>query len=85
MILDAAIEDQPKCARAHYYKGLILMQRGEEAIAKLAFRGALEADRHFTDAERQLRAIDLKAKAAKQAEEPPKRKSGFRGLFGRKD
>jgi tetratricopeptide (TPR) repeat protein len=84
-VLAEAIENQPKCARAHYYHGLILLQRKDEAAATASFRSALQADRHFTDAERQLRAINLRKKAAQQAQaEEPKKKGGLRGLFGKK-
>lgn len=82
-VLAAAVAEQPKCARAHYYRALILLGREDEAGARVGLRAALEANPRFTDAERQLRALDLRRKAT-APETDPKRKSGLRGLFGRK-
>ena len=84
-IFERAIEDAPKCARIQYYKGLVLMHRKDEPGAQVAFRAALEADRYFTDAERQLRAIMLRKKTAEAEASTQKKKGGLRGLFGRKD
>ncbi len=83
-VLATAVEDQPKCARAHYYRGLILLQQRDEDGAKACFVSALQADGHFTDAERQLRAIKLRKKNASTPAEESKKKGGLRGLFGRK-
>lgn len=85
-VLAVTVEDQPMCARAHYYRGLVLLQAHQEELAKVSFADALKADRHFTDAERQLRAMKLNKKAvAQQQRDDNKKKSGIRGLFGRKD
>jgi tetratricopeptide (TPR) repeat protein len=85
-ILARAVDEQPKCARAHFYRGLVFLQQRQESAATRSFEDALKADRRFTDAERQLRALQLKKRAATEEREPAaKKKGGLRGLFTRKD
>lgn len=84
--LATVIEAAPKCARAHYYRGMVLMGMNNEALAKAAFHAALEADKRFVDAERQIRAIRLRKKGDKAK---PDTQSGsisdsLRGWFTKK-
>ena len=58
--LRAALSQQPRCARAHYYLGLLHLQTGEDESALAAFTLALEIEPEMLDAKRQLHAIELR-------------------------
>jgi curved DNA-binding protein CbpA len=77
--LTALIAEAPACARAHYFKGLLLLGLDDSAGAKASFARAHELDPRNIDAERQLRAIKLRERGA--ASEDKKRGFGLRGLF----
>jgi tetratricopeptide (TPR) repeat protein len=77
--LTALITEAPACARAHYFKGLLLLGLDDSAAAKASFARAHELDPRNIDAERQLRAIKLRERGA--ANEDKKRGFGLRGLF----
>ncbi|TPV93136.1 MAG: tetratricopeptide repeat protein [Myxococcales bacterium FL481] len=82
--LEAAVTEQPKCARAHYYLGLARLAAGLEKLALTSFEAAHACDAKLIDAERQARAIRLKQKNRGRVNET-KRGFGLRGLFGRKE
>jgi len=83
-ILAGIVEDQPKCARAHYFRGLVLLAIQNDNLALGCFQAAFEADPLMIDAERQARAIKSR-KAAERAKQAADKKSfGLKGLFGKK-
>jgi len=67
--LRAALVQQPRCARAHYYLGLLHLQTGEDESALAAFTQALESEPEMLDAKRQIHAIELRRKSPT---EPPR-------------
>jgi len=69
--LRAALAQQPRCARAHYYLGLLHLQTGEDESALAAFASALEIEPEMLDARRQVHAIELRRKSPP---EPPRRR-----------
>lgn len=79
----AAVDEQPRCGRAHYYLGLTRLSAGQDKLALASFEAAFEADPKLIDAERQARAIRLNSKNRSKTSEP-KKSFGLRGLFGRK-
>lgn len=89
--LSTLLEQTPNCARAYYFKGLLQVGLDDTGAAKHSFVKALELDRRNIDAERQLRAINLrergpssaKAKAEAKAKDEKKRGFGLRSLFKR--
>ena len=84
--ITAILDDQPKCARAHFYRGMVLLHTKNESAAKLAFQSALGADRRMTEAQQQLHAIKIRQRERnKESEKPPDKKGlSLKGLFGRK-
>ena len=85
--LAKVIEDAPMASKPHYYTGLIKSALGDLAGARESLKKALELDRRNTDAERHLRAVTIKMKAAKKAAAEPEKKSigdSLRGLFSKK-
>lgn len=67
--LRAALSQQPRCARAHYYLGLLHLQTGEDESALAAFTLALEVEPEMLDAKRQVHAIELRRNSPP---EPPR-------------
>lgn len=67
--LHAALVQQPRCARAHYYLGLLHLHTGEDEAALAAFTSALEIEPEMLDAKRQVHAIELRRKSPP---EPPR-------------
>jgi curved DNA-binding protein CbpA len=80
--LDQLLEAAPNCARALYFKGLLELGIGDTTAAKQSFAMAHRLDPRNIDAERQLRAIKLRERAARPSK-PDDKKRGFnlRGLF----
>jgi hypothetical protein len=70
--LDKVVTETPNCARAHYFKGLLELGRENLAIAKLCFATAHKLDPRNIDAERQLRAIRMRERAAAPPKPDPK-------------
>ncbi|MBL9099926.1 MAG: DnaJ domain-containing protein [Myxococcales bacterium] len=68
------LKTHPRCARAHYYLGLLHVHAGEDEAALAAFAAALEQEPEMIDAKRQVHAIELRRKPP---QDPPRR-----GLFG---
>lgn len=68
--LRAAIVQQPRCARAHYYLGLLHLHTGEDEAALAAFADALAIEPQMLDARRQVHAIELRRK--NPPPEPPR-------------
>ena len=69
--LRVALAQQPRCARAHYYLGLLHLHTGEDESALAAFADALEVEPEMLDARRQIHAIELRRKSPA---EPPRRR-----------
>lgn len=67
---------QPRCARAHYYLGLLHLHAGEDDAALAAFAAALEHEPEMIDAKRQVHAIELRRKSP---QDPPRRGRLFGG------
>ena len=67
--LRAALVQQPRCARAHYYLGLLHLHTGEDEAALAAFASALEIEPEMLDAKRQVHAFELRRKSPP---EPPR-------------
>lgn len=72
--IDLVLQDAPNLARAHYFRGMIHLQQGNERRALQSLNAAHEADPKLVDAERQARAI-----MARRTPDKKKKK----GLFGR--
>lgn len=82
--LRTIIEGSPANAKPHYYLGMILLSH-QPTAAKAAFKAALKADRRFVDAERQLRALEIKARQnAPSKDDEKKGPFGLGKFFGRK-
>jgi curved DNA-binding protein CbpA len=61
--VDRALAIEPKHDRAQYYKGMILTRAGKDAEAAVAFRKALELNPKNTDAQREVRLLDMRGKS----------------------
>jgi hypothetical protein len=81
--LARVVELAPACSRAYYFSGMIHLQLDESEPAKQRFIEALRADARNVDAERQLRGLKIKERAAGPSESD-KKGFGLRGLFGKK-
>lgn len=79
------VEIAPGCSRAFYFAGMIHLQLDETDAAKQRFMDALRSDPRNVDAERQLRGLKIKERAAGPAPTEPakddKKGFGLRGLF----
>lgn len=84
--LEKLIADQPMCARAYYLCALIQLGIEDLGGAKRNFAKAHELDPRNIDAERQLRAIRMRAappaSAPSNKDDRDKKKPGFAGLRG---
>ncbi|MGB1699882.1 MAG: J domain-containing protein, partial [Nannocystaceae bacterium] len=91
-ILQTIVEDTPTCANAFYYMGLIFIHQNDVTNAKVALNSALSHNPRLTDAERQLRALQIRSRSAsagpatKASPQSTKteKSGGLRGLFGKK-
>jgi tetratricopeptide (TPR) repeat protein len=91
-ILQTIVEDTPTCANAYYYMGLIYIHSGDNTNAKVALNAALTHNPRLTDAERQLRALQIRSRSASnpssrpsaESSDKPEKVGGLRGLFGKK-
>jgi tetratricopeptide (TPR) repeat protein len=79
--LAQVIEQAPRIARAHYFLGFVLADQGRARAAVQSFRTASQLDPRLIDAERQARAIELRARSSAHAAASSAR-SGLKGLFG---
>jgi curved DNA-binding protein CbpA len=79
--LDAILHQWPNTARAHYFRGFVLMALGHDPIAIECFKQAHALEPRLIDAQRQARALAAKTNAASQ---PKGKRTGLRGLFGKK-
>lgn len=83
--LRAIVDEYPNIADPHYYRGFALVTLGHIDDAIDQFELAYKLDTRKIDAERQARALRLRKKAEREARKnPPPKKSGLRGLFGKK-
>jgi len=75
-------EEQPKCARAFYFQGLLYLGLDNSGAAKANFTKAHQLDPRNIDAERQLRAIRLREHGPSKPKKSKSdnKKSGFGGL-----
>jgi tetratricopeptide (TPR) repeat protein len=78
--LGKVIAQAPRIARAHYFLGFVLADQGRRAAAVESFRNAGQLDPRLIDAERQARAIELRAGGPSPA--APSKRGGLKGLFG---
>ncbi len=76
--LRSVLARQPRCARAHYFLGLLYTHASDDQAALAAFTSALEIEPEMLDAKRQIHAIELR-QSTPPAEDP--RRSG---LFSRR-
>lgn len=84
LMLRTITEDSPANPKPHYYLGMVLLAH-QPTAAKAAFKAALKADRRFVDAERQLRALEIKARQNAPAQSDEKKGPfGLGKFFGRK-
>ncbi len=58
--LRGVLARQPRCARAHYYLGLLYVQVRDDETALAAFTSALAVEPEMVDAKRQIHAIELR-------------------------
>jgi len=72
--LERAIKLSPRCARAHYYLGMVLKQQGDVERALASFQRAAQLDERLAEAQSEMRV--LAARERKSAD-------GRRGLFDR--
>jgi tetratricopeptide (TPR) repeat protein len=79
--LAKVIEAAPRIARAHYFLGFVLADRGRRNAAIESFRTASRLDPRLIDAERQARAIELRTGGPSPSGSGAKR-GGLKGLFG---
>jgi tetratricopeptide (TPR) repeat protein len=77
-VLLQLLKIQPRCARAHYYLGLLHLHGGEDDEALTAFAEALALEPEMIDAKRQVHAIELRRKAP---QDPPRRGRLFGGRY----
>ena len=61
--LRGVLARQPRCARAHYYLGLLYVQARDDETALAAFTSALAVEPEMLDAKRQIHAIELRYSA----------------------
>jgi curved DNA-binding protein CbpA len=84
--LTKLVEDQPACARGHYFMGLIQLGIDDTSAAKHSFAKAAKLDPRNIDAERQLRAIRMRERgpsgSSSSGAKDDKKKGGFGGLRG---
>lgn len=83
--LRVIVDEYPNIPDPHYYRGFALVTLGHIDDAIDQFEIAYKLDNRKIDAERQARALRLRKKAEREAKKnPPPKKSGLRGLFGKK-
>jgi len=58
--LRGVLARQPRCARAHYYLGLLYVQARDDETALASFTSALAVEPEMLDAKRQIHAIELR-------------------------
>jgi tetratricopeptide (TPR) repeat protein len=71
--LRGVLTRQPRCARAHYYLGLLYVHASDDQAALTSFSQALEIEPEMLDAKRQIHAIELRYSSPDRP-----------GLFGRR-
>lgn len=71
-LIQAGIEQNPKNAQSQYFWGVMLKQAGKSREAKKAFTIASKLDKKLTEAERELRLMDMRSskKAEARGEKP---------------
>jgi curved DNA-binding protein CbpA len=79
----------PKLARAHYFRGLVLMDLGRDQAAIQALTEAHKQDRRLIDAERQARILRMRtgradASGGRGKTQESASRFGLKGLFGKK-
>ncbi len=62
-----AIQLSSRCARAHYYLGVVLREEGDLDRAALELRQAVELDKRLTEAAAELRVINLRREKSDKA------------------
>ncbi len=76
--LRGVLARQPRCARAHYFLGLLYMHASDDQAALAAFTSALDLEPEMLDARRQIHAIELRGST------PPVTDPRSSGLFRRR-
>jgi len=76
--LRGVLARQPRCARAHYFLGLLYMHANDDQAALAAFTAALEIEPEMLDAKRQIHAIELRGST------PPATDPRSSGVFRRR-
>ncbi|HEY0136347.1 MAG TPA: DUF4388 domain-containing protein [Nannocystis sp.] len=76
--LRGVLSRQPRCARAHYFLGLLYMHASDDQAALAAFTAALEIEPEMLDAKRQIHAIELRGST------PPATDPRSSGVFRRR-
>ncbi len=76
--LRGVLARQPRCARAHYFLGLLYTHASDDRAALAAFTAALAVEPEMLDAKCQIHAIELRLSTPPAAD--PRRP----GLFGRR-
>jgi tetratricopeptide (TPR) repeat protein len=82
--LELVINEQEKCARAHYYRGLAYLQMKNDRLARESLQKTLAIDPRMTEAERQLHAINVRMRQQKEEKKEETGGLSFKNLFGRK-
>ncbi len=85
-MLNRAIALNPRCARAHFYRGMLHKRIGKDARAFEDFKSVIKLDPKNIDAQREVRLFEMRggslkpAKGEKRSAEKP---SLFKKLFGK--
>lgn len=80
--LEAIVKENERLAIAHYFIGMVcVMSDGSMTRAATAFETAHGLNPRLVEAQRQLNAIRIRQRQAKEGKK--KKKKGFGGLFGR--
>ena len=80
--LRGVLARQPRCARAHYYLGLLYVHASDDEAALASLTCALQIEPEMLDAKRQIHAIELRRSSppTPPSSDQPRRP----GLFGRR-
>jgi curved DNA-binding protein CbpA len=84
---DRLVGQDPKCARALFYRGQLLKRVGRDADAKADFERTVQLDRSNIDAAREVRLYEMRQGSKPKAQTPrpskPSEGEGVGGLFRR--
>lgn len=77
--LRGVLARRPRCARAHYYLGLLYVHANDDEAALASFTSALDIEPEMLDAKRQIHAIELRNSAPSSSSASSQRSGLFAG------